>query len=142
VVEDGLYGCKQINVESQRRERDSLLNWMVHMIRVRKECPEIGWGELEILPTSSKAVLALCYSLRGHKLLILHNFDERPQEVRVRVPHAKSDALANLMEDEESHARGNGEHRIALDGYGYKWYRVGGFGYALNPEASTLESVR
>jgi maltose alpha-D-glucosyltransferase / alpha-amylase len=142
VIEDGLYGCKQINVEAQRRDPGSLLNWMVRMIRVRKECPEVGWGDFEVLPTNSRSVLALCYSLRGHKLLILHNFAERPQEVRVTVPHAKSDVLANLMADEESHARGNGEHRIALDGYGYKWYRVGGFGYAMNPQVSNLNSLR
>jgi maltose alpha-D-glucosyltransferase/alpha-amylase len=25
----------------------------------------------------------------------------------------------------------NGKHRIALEGYGYRWYRVGGLGHIL-----------
>ena len=37
---------------SQRRDPNSLLNWMERMIRMRKEVPEIGWGDFVVLRTS------------------------------------------------------------------------------------------
>jgi maltose alpha-D-glucosyltransferase / alpha-amylase len=140
VISDGLYGCEQVNVETERRDSASLLNWMVRMVRLRKECPEIGLGEFEVLNTGCPSVLALCYSWQGSCLLILHNFDERPHEARVRIPNATTDWLANLVINEECKARASGEFRIAIDGYGYQWYRVGGFGYAMNPGASAAEA--
>ena len=48
VITTGEYDYKQVNVEAQRRNPNSLLNWTGHMIRLRKECPEIGWGSCEI----------------------------------------------------------------------------------------------
>jgi maltose alpha-D-glucosyltransferase/alpha-amylase len=140
VITEGLYGCAQVNVENERRDPASLLNWMVRMVRLRKECPEIGWGEFEILDAACPAVLALCYSWQGRNLLVLHNFDERPHEARLRIPKAGKDWLANLLVNEECRARVNGEYRIAIDGYGYQWYRVGGFGYGLRPSTSPAEA--
>jgi hypothetical protein len=37
-------GYEKVNVADQRRDQDSLLNWMERLIRRRRECPEIGWG--------------------------------------------------------------------------------------------------
>jgi maltose alpha-D-glucosyltransferase/alpha-amylase len=135
VISKGLYGCEQVNVEAQRRDPKSLLNWMVRMIRLRKELPEIGWGTCEILNTGCDSVLGLLYTWQATQLVILHNFDDQPHEVRIRVPDAKKDVLADLIANEESRARANGEHRIAIGELGYKWYRVGGFGYALTHSA-------
>jgi maltose alpha-D-glucosyltransferase/alpha-amylase len=62
VISKGPYSYKSVNVDAQRRDPGSLLNWMIKMIRVRKECPEIGWGEWQALRTGVRGVMALCYS--------------------------------------------------------------------------------
>jgi maltose alpha-D-glucosyltransferase / alpha-amylase len=41
------------------------------------------------------------------------------------------DHLFNLLNDEEIRAREDGTHRVALEAYGYRWYRAGSAGYAL-----------
>ena len=46
MIAEGPFGYEQVNVADQRREPSSLLNWTERLIRMRKECPEIGWGEL------------------------------------------------------------------------------------------------
>jgi maltose alpha-D-glucosyltransferase/alpha-amylase len=102
------------------------------MIRVRKECPEIGWGEWELLSTRSASVLGLCYSWRGNSVVVLHNFSSRPQEARFRLDHPEGQLLSNLLVNEEIHADASGMHEIALESYGYRWFRVGGLGYALH----------
>ena len=35
VITGGVYGCEQVNVEKQRRDPQSFLNWLVRMQRVR-----------------------------------------------------------------------------------------------------------
>jgi glycosidase len=49
VISDPIYGYKRVNVEAQRRDPHSLLNWVERRIRMRKECPEISWGDWKIL---------------------------------------------------------------------------------------------
>ena len=131
VIEEGPYGCQHVNVEAQRRDPGSLLNWMVGMIRLRKECPEIGWGAWTALPAGSPSLLALCYEWRGNAVVVIHNFSEHALEARFKLEVEGGDHLTSLLSDEELHADEGGRHRVALPAYGYRWYRVGGFGYAL-----------
>ncbi len=131
VIEDGPFGCGHVNVEGQRRDPGSLLNWTVGMIRLRKECPEIGWGTWEVVAAGSPSVLALCYTWRGNSVLVLHNFADGPVEARFRLKAEGGDILSSLMRDEELRADARGVHRVALEAHGYHWFRVGGLGYAL-----------
>jgi maltose alpha-D-glucosyltransferase/alpha-amylase len=39
--------------------------------------------------------------------------------------------LVNLLGQDHSRAGDNGRHRVCLEGYGYRWYRVGGLDYLL-----------
>jgi maltose alpha-D-glucosyltransferase/alpha-amylase len=133
VLDEGPYGHQHVNVESQRRDPNSLLNWTVRMIRLRKECPEIGWGTWRVLPTRSPNVLALCYSWRGNSVVTVHNFAGAPKEVRLDLSDVEGgDRLASLLVNEEKQAGADGVHDVALEAFGYKWYRVGGLRYALN----------
>jgi maltose alpha-D-glucosyltransferase/alpha-amylase len=131
VIDKGPYSYEQINVERQRRDPNSLLNWMIRMIRLRKECPEIGWGDWKVLHTGSPSVLAMRYTWLGNSLLIVHNFDEKPHEVRLKTEGGKDERLINLLVNDESRADGRGIHKIAIDAYGYRWYRVGNLDYSL-----------
>ena len=142
VISGGVYGCEEINVESQRRDQSSLLNWTVRMIRVRKETPEIGWGSCTVIKTGSRSVLGLLYEWRGNRVVTLHNFSRQPVEVKLRLEGPGGELLANLLVENESRSREDGLHHIALEEYGYRWYRVGGLSYALNrarglPEAQS-----
>jgi maltose alpha-D-glucosyltransferase / alpha-amylase len=131
VIRKGPYSYERVNVEAQRRDPGSLMNWTANMIRLRKECPEIGWGDWKILSTGSPHVLAMRYDWRGNALIVLHNFDERPHEVRIDVG---SEPLTNLQVEDRSEPDGKGTHRIALEAYGYRWYRVGGLLHVLQRE--------
>ena len=105
VITEGVYGCEQVNVEKQRRDPQSFLNWLVRMIRQRKETPEIGWGECSILKTGHKSVLGLMYEWRGNRVVLLHNFSRQPQEVVLRVKGEGGDMLTNLLAENESRAQ-------------------------------------
>jgi maltose alpha-D-glucosyltransferase/alpha-amylase len=134
VIAGGPYGYEYLNVAEQRRDPDSLLNWFERIIRMRKELPEIGWGDFAVIDAGDPAVLALRYDWRNNSVLILHNLEETAREVAFRPDGGdeRDRRLVNLLGDEHSDADGDGCHRILLEGYGYRWFRVGGLDYLLN----------
>jgi maltose alpha-D-glucosyltransferase/alpha-amylase len=134
VIGSGIYSDKQINIEAQRRDPGSLPNWTARMIRLRKECPESGWGSWKILHTGSSKVLGMRYGWRGNSLVVLHNFDEKPQEVGIRPGVRGGERLVNLLKEEESHSPPSGIHKMALESYGYRWFRVGDLNYVIHRE--------
>jgi maltose alpha-D-glucosyltransferase/alpha-amylase len=133
VISGGPYGFEHVNAADQRRDPNSMLNWTERIIRMRKEVPEIGWGDFEVLKTGDWAVFAMRYDWRNNSVLFLHNLAHEPREVEFSAG-VKGDAgklLVNLLGQDHSRAGDNGRHRVCLEGYGYRWYRVGGLDYLL-----------
>ncbi|MGO7789973.1 alpha-amylase family protein [Rhizobium ruizarguesonis] len=132
VIKDGPYGFQHVNVAEQRRDPNSLLNWTERMIRMRKEAPEIGWGDFSVIDTGDDGVLALRYDWRGNSVLILHNLHVQPAEVTFD-PDIGEDGrqLIDIADGASSKADEKGFHTVMLDAYGYRWYRVGGLDYLL-----------
>ncbi len=82
VISNGPYGFPHTNVAAQRRDPTSLLNWMERLIRMRKEVPEIGWGDFPFVSTGTPNVLAMRYEWRNNSVLCVHNLSAEPHEVR------------------------------------------------------------
>ena len=87
-----------------------------------------------ILNTASSKVLGMRYDWRGNSLVVLHNFDEKPQEVRIRPGVKGGERLVNLLAEEESRGTRSGTHKLAIESYGYRWFRVGDLNYAIHRE--------
>jgi maltose alpha-D-glucosyltransferase/alpha-amylase len=66
-------------------------------------------------------------------VLFVHNLDEKPREISfsVGLPGESGKLLVNLLSEDHSRADGRGRHTLLLEGYGYRWYRVGGLDYLL-----------
>jgi maltose alpha-D-glucosyltransferase/alpha-amylase len=80
------------------------------------------------------AVLVMRYEWRNNAVLFLHNFSDEPCEVHLETQesHGRQGLLVNLMSGDHSSADADdGTHGIQLEGYGYRWYRVGGLDYLL-----------
>jgi len=133
VINFGPFGYEHVNAAQQRRDPNSMLNWTERIIRMRKEVPEIGWGDFHIVPTRDPAVFAIRYDWRNNSVLFLHNLSGVPREVsfEVGVIGQTGDLLVNLLSEDHSRANEGGKHRVLLEAYGYRWYRVGGLDYLL-----------
>ncbi len=131
VISGGAYGYERLNVAEQRRDPNSLLNWMERIIRMRKEVAEIGWGDFAILRTGTPEVLAIRYDWRNNSVLVIHNFSATPLEIKLNagLDDGKGRWLINVLSDDHSVADQTGKHSIFLEAYGYRWYRVGGLNY-------------
>jgi maltose alpha-D-glucosyltransferase/alpha-amylase len=140
VIASGSYAYEHVNAAEQRRDPNSLLNWMERIIRMRKEMPEIGWGDFVAIRVSSPAVLGLRYDWRNNSVLFVHNLAGKPCEIRLDVglDAEASRFLVNVLSGDHSRAGDDGRHVLALEPYGYRWYRVGGLDYLLR--RSEIES--
>jgi maltose alpha-D-glucosyltransferase/alpha-amylase len=107
------YGPEQVNVASQEHDPESLLNWMTRLIRLRRETPELGFGEWRTLDVSEPGVFAHRCDWRGRTVVCAHNLAGEPCSVRLGV-----DSLVDLMSGDPAGAE------VRLDPYGYRWFRA------------------
>jgi len=133
VISEGPYGYQHVNAAVQRRDPNSMLNWTERIVRMRKEVPEIGWGEYEVLPVRDPAILAVRYDWRNNSVLFVHNLSDTPREVALSTGLAGPEGrvLINLLTENHSNAAEDGKHHVLLEAYAYRWYRVGGLDYLL-----------
>jgi maltose alpha-D-glucosyltransferase/alpha-amylase len=132
VISDGAFGYQHVNAAQQRRDPNSLLNWTERIIRMRKEVPEVGWGDFQVIALRDHAVLVIRYDWRNNSVLFVHNLDAQPREIEFSAGAGDAGrSLVNLLSADHSHANRAGRHRLVLEGYGYRWYRVGGLDYLL-----------
>ncbi len=126
VISEGPFGYKKVNLADQRMDPNSFSNWITRAIRARRECPEWGLGQFEILETDQDAVFAHTAAWNDGRVLALHNLSQVGCRVKVKLEHLKRHRLR------EVHGNGNygkpehGMTEFALDPYGFRWFRLDG----------------
>jgi maltose alpha-D-glucosyltransferase/alpha-amylase len=133
VIDTGAYGFEHLNAAVQRRDPNSMLNWSERIIRMRKEVPEIGWGNFTVIDTRDDAVLVIRYDWRNNSVLFVHNLDDKPREISfaVGLKNESDKLLVNLLTEDHSSSHDDGHHHLLIEAFGYRWYRVGGLDYLL-----------
>ncbi len=125
-VQDGLFGYERLNVERQREDPASFLNWMERLIRTRREWPEIGWGTWRILPAGDDAVLALAVHWLGADVVTMHNMAVRDATVQLKMPGASDDRPWQHILGPRSRGRRPRVEGTALDltlgPHEYRWF--------------------
>jgi trehalose synthase len=133
-VVQGGYGPEHINASSQRHDPDSLLHFMRTLIARYRASAEMGWGELEVIKHDVPRVLVHTLSGAEGRMVAMHNFGGDPANVRFELPDATDDhRLVDLLVDGVTlRPDAAGVIEMAMDGYGYRWFRV------LEPEDKRL----
>ena len=79
-------GPKAVNVADQRPDPESLHSYVRSLIRVYRECPELGWGAFSLLACEAPSVLAHQVVWEDRTLVVLHNLADRPVTASVQLP--------------------------------------------------------
>ena len=123
VVSEGEFGYERVNVDEQRDDPESLLQWMIRLIGTRREHPTIGRGRVHPIETKADSVVA--HRLEGRRVVLaVHNLAGDPQRVSLDV----DDDLVPIFTDGRSGVNSDetaGTAEIELRDYGYCWFRVG-----------------
>jgi trehalose synthase len=119
------FGPEHVNVQDQRRDPDSMLRFVTTLIQRYRQCPELGWGDFEVLDQPHKAVLAHRCTWDDASLIALHNLSDKPVTVPVTVEGAGDGCkLDDLLRSDTTPLDAKGGAEFVLDGYGFRWLRL------------------
>jgi maltose alpha-D-glucosyltransferase / alpha-amylase len=124
VVTRGPHRASKINVREQQRDPDSLLRWFEQLVRVLRECPEIGVGQCTVLDVAlPRSVLAHRADAPEGSMLLLHNL----RDEAVTVDIGRLDGVDRPFEVFADGPYPPPDPRLAgleLRGWGYRWIRL------------------
>jgi maltose alpha-D-glucosyltransferase/alpha-amylase len=123
---DDDYGFKQVSVGKARAQPDSLLNWMASLMRVRKECGEIGAGTCKAIDTGSDAVLGLRHDMPDSTIVVFNNLSRKAKMVSVDMSDLEIDSSTDLFTDRAYKPIEPTTRRFRIDALGYRWMRLRG----------------
>ena len=128
IASRGRYAPRRCNVRDQSRDRDSLLRWFEQLIRVLRECPEIGVGAATVLDLPlPRSVLAHRFDTPTGSVLLLHNLADRQVSLDVTELAIGRDAY-QMFGDSDYQPLPRKVTELPLNGWGYRWIRLrGGF---------------
>jgi trehalose synthase len=122
-VPDG-YGPDHVNVADQRNDPDSLWSFMRSLIGTYRMCPELGWGEFSVIEQPNRRVLAHRCDVGEVGVLAVHNLGADAVTLGLHVEGLDDGTeLVDLFSKEEVHTT-DGSIEVALDGYGFRWFRL------------------
>jgi maltose alpha-D-glucosyltransferase / alpha-amylase len=124
VIDKGDFAYSKVNVEDQRRDPGSLLNWMSQAIDRRKECPEFGFGECRMIETGHPAVFAHRCEWEGGRVLAVHNLAGRGCTVTLDLGTDREVQLIDILGDKLHDDVDEQAHRVKLGPYGFRWFRI------------------
>ena len=123
-----------VNVARQRRDDDSLLNWFERLIRRRRECPEIGFGTLELLDAGAPSVLAHRCDWDGSTIVAVHELGGTAVDGDARARRAGGRRSAGRpVLGRRPRARRRHAWSSSSSRYGFRWLRVRRAGRRLPP---------
>ena len=91
---------------------ERLKNALTHRIRLRKEIPAFGNGDIQVIETTNEHVLGYLKNDDTHRLILLYNFSEEEQKVQANFLEGTDLLTGNTV---------NGEHGITMSGYECLW---------------------
>lgn len=119
LISSSEFNNEKVNVASNLANRASLYYFLRHLIRLRKEHPELGSGSLEWLPCNTNSVAAY-RRVDGDKILAaVHNLKDSTLTIRLEVPGIEApvkDLLAGRVEYDPF------DYRLTLQPYQTVWF--------------------
>ncbi|MGX7825798.1 alpha-amylase family protein [Actinokineospora sp. 24-640] len=116
----GEYGPEHVNVAAQRRDPDSLLTWIKLLVECYRECPELAWGEVEVLDAGDPAVLAHSCAFGDGTIVVLHNLSDSAVKASLDLPDGE---LSDVLVDGTVPVS-DGSVSLELEPYGCRWFRL------------------
>ena len=75
-------------------------------------------------------------------MLTLHNFSDGTRKVRLKVGRDHDDVLVDVFDGRHSRRQNDGTHRITLEPYAWRWFRVGGADNTLDRSDLNIKDDR
>src|SRR3954469_10267566 len=96
-IMDPIYGYEAVNVESQTRDRSSLLSWTKRMLQVRKNSQAFGRGTLKFIRPGNRKVLVYLRQYGDDTIVCVVNLSRSAQPVEITLAEYKGRVPIELL---------------------------------------------
>jgi maltose alpha-D-glucosyltransferase / alpha-amylase len=123
-IMDPIYGYQAVNVEAQRSDPSSLLEWMRGMIGLRKANRIFGRGTIEFIRPDNRRVLAFLRKLDDEVVLVVANLSRLAQPVELDLSAYRGLVPIEMSGRVEFPAIGELPYFVTLGAYAFHWFRL------------------
>jgi maltose alpha-D-glucosyltransferase / alpha-amylase len=121
IIGRGPFAYKKINVLDAQSNADSLLNWIERLIGIRKQCPEIGTGKLEVMDSGDDRLLLHHFKSPHGDLWFAHNFSKQ----KLSFDQSKHiETGKKWVQVFGSHQPENNGSKFSIAPHGFHWWRT------------------
>jgi maltose alpha-D-glucosyltransferase/alpha-amylase len=124
LVSNAVYGYQAVNVESQRRNPTSLLNWTQRLIEVRRSTRVFGRGSIEVLRPDNHRVLAFTRSFERETVLVVNNLAGTAQAVELDLASLAGAIPIEMFGGSIFPRIGRDPYVLTLGPYDFYWFRL------------------
>ena len=121
---DPLYGYQAVNVEAQRRDQHSILNWTRRMLTVRRSHPTFGRGTLTLLSPKNRKVLAYIREHDGDTVLCVVNLAHSLEAVELDLSHFSGRVPVELSAGSQFPPIGELTYLLTVPPFGFYWFAL------------------
>ncbi|HEY9737617.1 MAG TPA: maltose alpha-D-glucosyltransferase [Trichocoleus sp.] len=124
LIVDAEYHYSTVNVEAQRANPNSLLNWMKRLIATRKRFQALGQGDFQMLHPDNRKVLAFTRTLDDEQILVVANLSRFVQTVQLDLTGFKGRVPVEIFGRTEFPAVDEQPYFLSLSPYGFYWFTL------------------
>jgi maltose alpha-D-glucosyltransferase/alpha-amylase len=124
---DPIHGFAATNVEAERRDGASFLNWLRNVMLVRRQHPVFGVGGFEILEVSTPAVFAFLRTpadTGDPYVLCVANFSGKSQPAELYLRHHAGKRPVEMLGGVVFPEIGELPYFVTLPPYGFMWFEL------------------
>ncbi len=129
--QDPVYGYQAINVEAQRDNPSSVLNWTRTMLGVRRRHESFAVGTFRELGGSNPSVLAYLREFKNDAVLCVNNLSRFPQPIELPMQNWAGYMPVEMTGRVPFPRIGQLPYLLTLPGHGFYWFQL------LRPEDDT-----
>jgi maltose alpha-D-glucosyltransferase/alpha-amylase len=123
-IMDAVYGYEAVNVEAQSRDPSSQLNWMKHMLAVRKTSRAFGRGKLTFLRPGNRKILSYLRETNEEAILCIANLARTAQPVELDLKRFKGRVPVEMLGRTAFPPIGELPYMLSLPAHGFYWFRL------------------
>jgi maltose alpha-D-glucosyltransferase/alpha-amylase len=124
LIADPQYGYPLVNVESEERDPESLLNWMKRIITLRNQHPVFGRGEMTVLLPENRKVLAYLRHDGGEVILAVGNLANTVQPVALYLSDFQGYTPVEMFGETPFPPITEDPYFLSLGPYAFYWFQL------------------
>ena len=124
VIVDPEYHYEAVNVEAQRANPYSLLNWTRRLIALRKQYRAFGRGSFELVRSENRKLLAFIRSLGNERILVVANLSRFTQGAELDLSAFSGQTPVELWGRTEFPAVRDQPYFVTLGPHAFYWFAL------------------